>query len=73
MKAIRVSLAVAMLLLVLPAMAGVRATDSSSCIPAEECCKVCDTGKACGNSCVSRKSNCHKGPGCACNSEDVCP
>lgn len=31
------------------------------------CCKVCTTGKACGNSCISRSYTCHKGPGCACN------
>lgn len=31
------------------------------------CCKICTTGKACGNSCISRKYQCHKAPGCACN------
>jgi hypothetical protein len=31
------------------------------------CCKVCTTGKACGDSCISRSYTCHKGPGCACN------
>jgi uncharacterized protein YraI len=31
------------------------------------CCKVCTTGKACGNSCINRNYTCHKGPGCACN------
>jgi len=31
------------------------------------CCKVCRTGKACGNSCINRGYTCHKSPGCACN------
>lgn len=31
------------------------------------CCKVCTTGKACGNSCISRSYTCHKAPGCACD------
>lgn len=31
------------------------------------CCKVCSTGKACGDSCISRNKECHKQPGCACN------
>lgn len=47
-------------------------TDEQSCIPADQCCKICDTGKACGNSCISRKYNCHKGRGCACNADEIC-
>ena len=31
------------------------------------CCKICNKGKACGNSCISRSYTCHKPPGCACN------
>ncbi len=31
------------------------------------CCKVCTTGKACGDSCISRSYTCHKAPGCACD------
>lgn len=31
------------------------------------CCKICRKGKACGNSCISRRYTCHKGQGCACN------
>lgn len=31
------------------------------------CCKVCTTGKACGDSCIARSKTCHKPPGCACN------
>ena len=34
---------------------------------ARTCCKICRTGKACGNSCISRDKNCHQPPGCACN------
>ena len=30
------------------------------------CCKVCSKGKACGDSCISRNKQCHKGQGCAC-------
>lgn len=42
------------------------------CVPAEECCKVCSHGKACGNSCIRADYQCHKGRGCACDEEDVC-
>ncbi len=31
------------------------------------CCKVCKKGKACGDSCIARDKECHKGKGCACN------
>jgi len=27
----------------------------------------CDTGKACGNSCIARNLTCHQPPGCACD------
>jgi hypothetical protein len=47
-------------------------SDAPSCIPAEQCCKRCDKGKACGNSCISRSKNCHKGRGCACDAEEIC-
>jgi hypothetical protein len=40
---------------------------TSGCSAASGCCKVCTTGKACGNSCIARHLTCHKGPGCACN------
>lgn len=35
--------------------------------PPPQCCKICTTGKACGDSCISRSFTCHQGPGCACN------
>ena len=31
------------------------------------CCKICTTGKACGDSCISRDKTCQVGAGCACN------
>ena len=31
------------------------------------CCRVCTTGKACGDSCISKSKTCNVGPGCACN------
>ena len=34
---------------------------------AKACCKICRKGKACGDSCISKKYICHKPPGCACN------
>ncbi len=39
-------------------------SDSSS---TQSCCKICTTGKACGNSCINRNYTCHQPPGCACN------
>jgi hypothetical protein len=35
--------------------------------PTRRCCKICTTGKACGNSCISRRYTCHQPPGCACD------
>lgn len=32
-----------------------------------KCCKVCRKGKACGDSCIAKSKQCHKGPGCACD------
>ena len=44
----------------------------SGCIPRHRCCRVCTTGKACGNSCINARLNCHKGRGCACDGYEVC-
>lgn len=44
----------------------------ATCIPAEKCCKVCEAGKACGNSCISQGKQCHMGRGCSCNAAEVC-
>jgi hypothetical protein len=46
--------------------------EQTTCTPAAQCCKICTTGKACGNSCISANYTCHKGRGCACNSYEVC-
>ena len=34
--------------------------------PKDSCCTVCRTGKACGNSCISRSKTCRKQLECAC-------
>lgn len=34
--------------------------------PPSRCCRVCSTGKPCGDSCISRTSTCRVGGGCAC-------
>lgn len=34
---------------------------------ATDCCKTCHTGKACGDSCISKDDDCTKGAGCACD------
>ncbi len=31
------------------------------------CCKVCTTGKACGDTCIQKTDTCNQPPGCACN------
>ena len=35
--------------------------------PARVCCKVCTSGKACGDSCIAKNKTCHQPPGCACD------
>jgi len=57
------------------AVLGPREQDASAkggCIPADKCCKVCDEGQACGNSCISRAKTCHKGRGCSCDATEIC-
>ncbi len=34
--------------------------------PPSGCCRVCSSGCACGNSCISCRDRCHQPPGCAC-------
>ena len=36
-------------------------TDNASC------CKWCSSGKACGDTCISKSNTCTKAKGCACN------
>lgn len=31
------------------------------------CCRICRTGKACGNSCINRNYTCRQPRGCACD------
>ncbi len=31
------------------------------------CCRICTTGKACGDSCIAQNETCRVGSGCACN------
>ncbi len=45
---------------------------SPFCTPRSECCEVCTTGKACGDSCSSSGEECSQGEGCACDSWEVC-
>ena len=40
---------------------------------AQRCCKVCKKGKACGDSCIAKSKQCHKGAGCACNGRTLTP
>ena len=35
------------------------------------CCRVCRTGKACGDSCISRDRTCRQPRGCACNGDQM--
>lgn len=41
--------------------------------PIAACCRICSTGKACGNSCISRSYNCYRGVGCACDAAPFVP
>jgi hypothetical protein len=34
---------------------------------AQACCKVCNKGIPCGNSCIAATSTCRQPPGCACS------
>src|SRR5262249_23405935 len=40
---------------------------TTSTTPPVVCCKICTTGKACGDTCISATETCHVGPGCACD------
>lgn len=40
---------------------------TDSAFAAQECCKVCKKGKACGNSCIAADKRCSQPKGCACN------
>ena len=36
------------------------------------CCKVCTTGKPCGDACIADTDTCHKPSGCACDRAGCC-
>jgi len=55
-----------------PAILALAQPVAKSCIPASKCCKICSTGKACGDSYISRRYTCRKGRGCACDASEVC-
>src|SRR4051812_20797083 len=48
-------------------LSGPRAGPTPPSVGARNCCKVCTTGKACGDTCISRSYTCHVGVGCACD------
>jgi len=55
--------------LVLALLVPTGALGATSCGGAgSNCCKLCSTGKACGDTCIAKNLTCHKGAGCACNS-----
>lgn len=69
-----VALFCAVLLCAAPSLAGpavggcpARASHHGLWLAQTMCCKVCTTGEACGNSCISKSKTCHKGKGCACD------
>ena len=66
---LRTTGAVAFLALSLVGVGGSAASLSGCTVSGgqEGCCKVCRTGKACGDTCISRSYECHVGAGCACN------
>jgi hypothetical protein len=37
-----------------------------------DCCRICDVGQACGDSCISAEFACTAPRGCACSAQDVC-
>jgi len=42
-------------------------SSQEACSTEPECCKICDEGKACGDTCISKDMVCHTAVGCACN------
>src|SRR6266550_7627034 len=45
------------------------AAEAARPVTSPSCCRVCATGKPCGNSCISRDKQCHQPPGCACGAK----
>ena len=48
------------------------ATVSNAEVPGRTCCKMCDKGFACGNTCIARQLSCSAESGCACNVDKCC-
>lgn len=67
LRRLRAALPLAALLLLASSAPLVTACDSPTDEGGTACCKVCRTGKACGDSCISRTDTCRKSGGCACN------
>jgi hypothetical protein len=44
----------------------------ASCIPWDECCRVCSRRQACGDACLNRSLVCYQPRGCACDVAEVC-
>jgi endonuclease YncB( thermonuclease family) len=42
------------------------------CIPPDQCCRICEEGQACGDSCIGNSYTCRRGRGCACDADEVC-
>jgi hypothetical protein len=62
-KVIAILRAIPLLLLTAGApVVGLACKDSTS----PGCCKVCKTGKPCGDTCISKTETCHTSGGCAC-------
>lgn len=40
---------------------------STPTTPASQCCRICRSGKACGNTCIATERTCQKPRGCACD------
>jgi hypothetical protein len=43
-----------------------------SCVPRALCCRKCDNGTACGDSCLRRGRDCQEVRGCACDADEIC-
>ena len=56
-----------LLVLIIPLSLAVGTPTSCGPNTSGVCCKTCTTGKACGDSCISRDKTCRVGSGCACN------
>ncbi len=42
------------------------------CVDSSSCCRVCDQGQACGDTCIDLDLTCSAGDGCACNPSELC-